>query len=213
MTRAWPAAMVLVLTMPWPASAQRRLELGMGGGLAGGLSLRSLDAALTSNNAAGDPFRLFSADPRVAPAAVIEGRVGYRATRRLTIEGVLTVGKPDLTTSLSADVENAPAVEARETLTEYVVTAGASWRFWNRRRRRWAPFVSGGAGVARHVHDGPSLIESGVDAYVGGGLVHQLSARTGLRVDGRLHLLSGGIADGSDVSPRGTITGSVFVAF
>jgi hypothetical protein len=213
MTRGWLAAPVVILLMPWPASAQRRVELGIGGGVAGGVSLGSIDAELTSNNTSGTPFRLFSAETRMAPAAVLEGHVGYRATPRLTIEGVLTVGRPDLTTSLSADAESAPNVEARETLTEYVVTAGASWRFWNSPRRRWAPFVSGGAGVARHVHAGPSLIESGADGYVGGGLVHQMSMRTGLRVDGRLHLLSGGLAEGSDVSPRGTITGSIFLAF
>ena len=213
MTRGWLVAAALVLLMPWPVSAQRRVELAIGGGLAGGLSFGTLDASLTSNNPSGSPFRLFSADTRVASAPIVEGRVGYRATPRLTIEGVLTVGTPDLTTSLSDDVENAAAVEARDTLTEYVVTAGATWRPWANRGRRWAPFVSGGAGVARHVHEGRSLIENGVDSYVGGGLVHHWSVRTGLRVDGRLHLLSGGISAGSAVSPRGTLTGSVFVTF
>jgi hypothetical protein len=211
--RACLAAAVLVLVLPPPASAQRRLEVGIGGGLAGGVSLGTIDATLTSNNASGTPFRLFSADTRLAPAAVIEGRIGYRATPRLTIEGVITVGQPDVKTSLSGDVENAPAVEARETLTEYVVTGGASWRFWNRSRRRLAPFVSGGAGVTRHVHEGRSLIESGVDGYVGAGLVHQLSARTGLHVDARLHLLSGGIAESADLSTRGTVTAGLFVTF
>jgi hypothetical protein len=213
MTRAWLAATALLLLTAWPAAAQRRVELGIGGGLAGGASLGTLDATLTSNNTAGSPFRLFSSDTRLAPAAVIEGRIGYRATPRLTIEGILTVGTPELRTSLTGDVENAANVEATEAVTEYVVTAGASWRLWTNPRRRWVPFVSGGAGVARHVHAGPSLIESGVDGYVGGGLVHEMSRRTGLRVDGRLHLLSGGLAEGSDVSTRGTITGSIFVTF
>jgi hypothetical protein len=43
--------------------------------------------------------------------------------------------------------------------------------------------------------------------------VRQLRARTGLRVDARLHLLSGGMAEGADASTRGTITASLFVTF
>jgi hypothetical protein len=73
--------------------------------------------------------------------------------------------------------------------------------------------VSGGAGVTLNVHEGRSLIESGVDGYVGAGLVHQLSARTGLHVDARLHLLSGGIAESADLSTRGTVTAGLFVTF
>ena len=73
--------------------------------------------------------------------------------------------------------------------------------------------MSGGAGVARHVHDGQTLIESGVDGYAGGGILYALSPRVGLRLDGRVHFLNGGIAEGQGVSPRGALTGSIFVAF
>jgi hypothetical protein len=134
------------------------------------------------------------------------------------LEATMTVGWPQLTTALSADAENAPSVDATENVTEYVITGGAVWRFASS-RRRWTPFVSGGAGVARDVHDGQSLIESGVDSYVGGGLIYPLGSsraaapRTGLRLDARLHLLSGGIAEGAGLSPRGAITGSIFVTF
>lgn len=193
--------------------AQRRVELGIGGGVAGGLSLGTRDASLVSNNASGSPFRLFSTETTLAPAGVLEGRLGYRLTPRLTLDGAITIGRPELTTSLSADAESAPSVDAQERVTEYVVTGGASWRLFTSARRRWIPFVSGGAGVARHVHEGQSLIESGVDTYVGGGVRRQLSPRTGVRVDGRLHLLSGGIAEGAGVRPRGALTGSIFVAF
>jgi hypothetical protein len=229
-TRGCLVIAALVTVLPWPAAAQtrrapagppaqRRLELGIGGGVAGGLALGAIDATLLSNNTSASPFRLFSADTRLAPSAVIEARLGYRATPRLTIEGIVTVGKPDLTTSLGADAENAAAVDATGTLIEYVVTGGATWRLWPSPRRQWTLFVSGGAGVARQVHQGQSLIENGFDGYVGGGLIYPLgssrtgTSRTGLRLDGRVHLLSGGVAEGAGVSPRGALTGSVFVAF
>jgi len=228
MTRALLLLSLLVAMAP-PAEAQsrraparppgpRRVEVGVGGGVAGGLSLGTRDASLVSNNTAGSPFRLFATDTRLAPAPVIEGRVGYHVTRRLTVEGVMTVGRPELTTSLSGDAEGAPAVDATESVTEYVITGGALWRFATD-ARRWTPFVSGGAGVARHVHEDQSLIESGVDSYVGGGLIYPLGSsrasapRSGLRLDARLHLLSGGIAEGAGLAPRGAITGSIFFTF
>ena len=219
--------MLAALTMPAAAQsrrtparppAPRRLELGIGGGVAGGLSLGTRDASLLSNNTSGSPFRLFATDSRLAPAPVIEGRLGYHVTPRLMLEAAMTVGWPELTTSLSADAEGAPAVDATESVTEYVITGGAVWRFTGP-RRRWTPFVSGGAGVARHVHEDQTLIESGVDSYVGGGLIFPLGSppasapRSGLRLDARLHLLSGGVAEGAGLSPRGAITGYVFFTF
>ena len=230
MTRLILVAGALLAGLPSPAVAQarptparppapRRIELAIGAGFAGGVTLGTRDATLQSNNTSGSPFRLFSSDTRLSPAAVVEGRLGYRLTPRLTIEAAMTVGRPDLTTSLSADAENAVPVEAREKLTEYVVAGGASWRLLSGARRRWTPFVSGGAGLARHVHEDRVLIESGIDGYVGGGLIYPLgSARTttprsGVRLDARLHLLSGGVADGAGVSPRGVLTGGVFVTF
>lgn len=203
---------------PARPTAPRRVELGIGGGMAGGLSLGTRDAELLSNNTAGSPFRLFSSDARLAPAPVIEGRLGYRVTPRLMLEAAVTVGWPELTTSLTDDAESAPDVDATESVTEYVITGGAVWRFGGP-RRRWTPFVSGGAGVARHVHDGGTLAENGVDVYGGGGVIYRLgssraaTSRTGLRLDGRLHVFSGGVAEGHGASPRGVLSGSMFVTF
>jgi hypothetical protein len=209
------AVVTLLAVLPASANAQirRRVEVGVGAGFAGGLALGERDAALVSNNTAGSPFRLFSSDTRIDGAPRLEVRLGYRLSSRLTIEGALTVARPRLTSSLTNDVENAVAVDASSTLTEYIVDGGASWRLSTNTRRRWTPFVSGGAGVARHVHEGQTLIESGVDAYAGGGLSYAFGRRTGLRVDGRMHVLNGGIAVGQGASPRGVLSGSFFVAF
>jgi hypothetical protein len=190
-----------------------RVEVGVGGGIMGGLSLGERDATLTSTGTTSSPIRLFSTETSLGPAAVLDIRLGYQLTRRLMVEGLLSVGRPTLTTSLANDVENAPAVEATTSLTEYVVTGGAAWRLSMNPRRRWVPFVSGGGGVARHVYEGRALIESGVDVYAGGGILHALSARTGLRLDGRVHYLREGIADGQGVLPRAALSGSIFVKF
>ena len=230
MTRLLLAACALSAVLPSLTEAQtrrtpprppavRRVELGIGAGIAGGVGLGERDATLQGNSVSATPFRLFATDTRLSPVALLEVRLGYRVTPRLTAEGALTIGRPDLTSSLSDDVENAAAVEATTTLTEYVITGGAVWRFSPEARRRWTPFVSGGAGVARHVHDGRTLVENGVDVYGGGGLVYRFgsspaaTARTGLRLDGRLHVLSGGVAKGQGASPRGVLSGSIFVTF
>jgi hypothetical protein len=220
MRRLVLTACALIAAVPSLADAQARrprlpprIEVGIGGGVAGGLELGERDATLRANSVNPAPFRLFSSDTRLERAAFVDVRLGYRVTPRLIVEGTLGVARPRLTSSLSADVENAAPVEASTTLTEYVITAGAAWRFSTSPRRRWAPFVSGGAGVARHVHDGRVLVENGIDGYAGGGVIYSFGSRSGLRLDGRVHLLNGGVAEGQGVSPRGALSGSIFVAF
>ena len=221
MTRPLLFAGVLLAVTALSADAQARrtvpreprIEVGVGGGWFGGLSLGARDASLTANSTTPSPFRLFATDTNLDPAAGLEVRLGYRTTRRLTIEGALGFARPTLTSSLSADAEGASSVDAATTLTEYVITGGALWKLSVDPRRRWTPFVTGGGGVARHVHDGRTLIESGVDGYAGGGILHALTPRVGLRFDGRVHFLNGGLAEGLGVSPRGALSGSIFVAF
>jgi hypothetical protein len=87
-------------------------------------------------------------------------------------------------------------------------------------RRRWIPFVTGGAGLARHVHEGRVLVENGVSGYAGAGVLYGFGAprppaarRTGVRFDARLQFLQDGIATGAGVSPRVVATAGAFVAF
>jgi len=222
-----PAALAAALLLPpAPASAQARrtsfprVEVGGGGGVAGAVSLGARDANLLTNNAAGSPFRLFATATRLQPAAVVEVRLGYRATPRLTTEGRLTVGRPSLRVSLSADAENAAPVEAASTLTEYVIEGGATWRLAGD-QRRWIPFASGGAGMARHVYDGRTLAETAVSGYAGAGTLYALGSarvpagarRSGLRFDVRLHLMHGGLAEDAGLASRVAATASIFLAF
>jgi hypothetical protein len=223
MIRLLLIACALLAAAPSGASAQARrparppavprVEVGLGAGYAGDVSLGDREATLSATGTSSTPFSLFSTETSLEPGPVVDIRLGYRLTPRLMVEGLLSLGRPTLTSSLGGDAENAAAVNATTTLTEYVITAGGVWRLSTNARRRWTPFVSGGGGVARHVYDGRTLVESGVDGYAGGGLLYALSRRTGLRLDGRVHFLSGGVAEGQGVTPRAALAGSIFVTF
>lgn len=225
MARMVPAVVVAcVLVPPAPALAQARpsssprIEVGGGGGVIGGIDLGGREATLLSNDATGTPFRLFATDTRVRPAAHVEVRLGYRVSPRLTADARLTVSRPELRVSLSGDAENAAAVDATNNLTEYVLEGGAMWRLASDARRRWIPFVSGGAGVVRHVHDGRALVEDAAEGYAGGGALYTFGPsstvrRTGIRFDLRVQMLHGGLVEGAGVSSRVLASASAFVAF
>jgi hypothetical protein len=221
-----PVALALVLLASLPAVAQSqtrapsapRLEVGGGAGATGALALGSRDATLLSNDATGTAFRLFASETRVQPAAHVEARLGYRVSPRVTAEGRLTVSRPELRVSLSGDAEQATAIEATSRLTEYVLEGGAVWRLVNDAQRRWVPFVSAGAGVARHVHGGRALVENAAEGYAGGGAIYMFGGpaavrRNGVRFDLRVQMLSGGLAEGAGVSPRVLASASAFVTF
>jgi hypothetical protein len=199
----------------------RRVEVGGGGGVVGGVSLGERDATLLTNNTNGTAFRLFSTESRLRPAPFVEARLGYRVTPRFTAEGRLTIARPTLRVSVTADIEDAAPVEAEERLTEYVLEGGVQWRLATSPRRRLIPFASGGAGLARHVHERRSLIEDGLSGYVGGGALYLFGGTrtpaggrtSGFRFDARLQFLGGGLASGASAPARGAASASVFVAF
>jgi hypothetical protein len=221
------AAVVLFAAAVTPAAAQARgaasfprVEIGGGGAVAGALSLGNRDANLLTNDPAGTAFRLFATSTELRTAAAAELRLGYRLTPRLTAEGRLTFSRPSLRGSISLDSENAAPVEASSRLTEYVIEGGALWRLSTEARRRWIPFVNGGAGVARHVHEDNVRAENGVSGYAGAGALYAIGAprtpaarRTGLRFDVRLQLVHGGIAGAAGLSTRVVATAGAFLAF
>ncbi len=180
-----------------------RLEVSVGGLWLGGASLGAADATLRGNQSGGTPppYVLFRETRRFQPAGGVEARLGLALTRAWSIEGALVFARPQVRTSVFADVEGAAPVVARGRLDQYIIDAGVRWelrRWWFARRA--VPFVAGGAGHLRQVHEGQFLIETGRIYRVGGGLIWWLSARdagfirgTALRVDGRVYLPHGGV--------------------
>ena len=219
---------ILALMAAAPAVAQTpdaarigRVEVDAGGGWLGGGQLGAADANLRAAATTPRPFRLFSVDSRVAAAPTFHVKAGYPLSRRFVVEGGLTLSHPELRASVTNDAEAAPPITVAERIDQYGIDAGLIVMIRELAiGGRTLPFVSGGAGYLRQLHEGQTVVEQGHFFHAGGGVKHWLLARerglvngAGVRVDARLYLMSGGIAFEDRPRPHGAISGSVFLAF
>jgi len=199
----------------------RRVEIDVGGGVLGGAELGSVDANLRANAQARQPLRLFTADSRFARAPVLRVRAGFALTRRFAVEGGLMFGRPEIRTSITADSEGAPSLTGVERVDQYVVDASLVMVLDGLRvGARMVPFVAGGGGYLRQLHEGQTVIEQGQVYHAGGGVKYWLLARdrglvraTGLRGDAGVQVMRGGISFEDRPRPHVAISGSVFVGF
>src|SRR4029450_4774248 len=98
-------------------------------------------------------------------------------TRRLGLEAHPLFARPDVLTSVTDDVENAPSVDAVERLDQYLIDGGVVIRLNEFRVEGWGPFATAGAGYLRQLHEGLTLSEHGHLFYVGGGVRRMLLLR------------------------------------
>jgi hypothetical protein len=204
-----------------PSTGQRhRLEAAIGGLWIGGGALGTTDAELRANRVPEGPFRLFTTDSEAAAAGGFDARLGYWLTESLAVEAGVVRTRPDIETRVSADAEGAGDITLAEQLDQYFIEASVVWaldRF--RIGERTVPFVSGGAGYLRQLHEGRTLIETGQVYHVGAGFRHQLFAglkgirALGVRVDGRLYFLVDGVQLEERARRHGAVTGALFLTF
>lgn len=217
---------VLFLLLAAPASAQtdppvRRLEVELGGGILGGASLGSADANLRANATTAQPFRLFSTASRVSTGRSLHARAGVALNRRFAVEGGVLVSRPQIRTSVSGDAEGAPSLTVDERVDQYFVEATVLVGLEEIRiGNRTVPFLAGGAGYLRQLHEGLTVIEQGRFYHLGGGVKHWLLARdrgfvraAGLRADARVYVLVSGISFDGRPRPHAAASGSFFLAF
>jgi hypothetical protein len=213
---------------PRPAHAQsaadrpvRRIEIAAGGGALGGGDLGSTDANLRGNDTTLRPYRLFKVASRFGSAPLVEARTGLAFNRRWGVEGVFVFSHPQLRSAISGDVEGAPPRAVVERIDQYFVEGSFVLMLENLRLgSRTVPFVAGGAGYLRQLHEGETVIEEGHLYHLGGGIKHWMLARdrgiiraAGLRADGRVYLLADGLAFRRRSRPQAAISGGLFVSF
>ena len=173
-------------------------------------SIGSSDANLTTNDARGSAYRLFSASGRFESTAGLDARVGYQITRLLAVEGGLTYSRPQIGFTIANDAEGAGGFTASgETISQFFADASLVVRpmrtgFAGGRAR---PFLEFGAGYLRELHGQTGATSAYFDAetgqvyHVGGGLTYFFSTRPsgfvkayGLRFDGRFYIRNGGFS-------------------
>lgn len=194
------------LLLPRTAHAQSapplpgRFEIAAGGLWIGRTPVGTADATLT--DAAGGRFRLFATESQLDAGPALEGRVGIRLSRRLEAEGSVSYAVSHLSTRIGFDFEGAPDVTATASVKEITIEAGLvahldQWRL----SAKIVPFVSGGAGYLRQLHEGQTLVETGRTYHIGGGINSVLRLRgnarlkaIGLRTDARAIVRTGGVA-------------------
>lgn len=205
MKRAIACIAAGVLVTAAPASAQgvlRRdtpragsLELGGGVTWTGGFSGADRTAELTRNGEASGGFDLFDSSSKVTSAAGLGATAAFYVSPSMAVEAGLRYSKPRLRVRLSGDFEEAEALSAEEDLTRYVFTASVVFHLRRGPARRLVPFVAGGAGYIRDLHEGNQLVETGTEYHALAGMKYWFGAarrRLGIRGQAGLSISDGG---------------------
>lgn len=207
-----PHRLVLVLcaicTMASPAAAQllsrpeapRRGSWEIGGGATWGAStdFGEQRAQQTRNPTTGsEPFDVFVADSSLQSAPGVQAYVAFYLTRAISLEAGARYARPQLRVRLSSDVEDAEPITAEEDVSQYQFEGSLVLHLTNLTfaNGRAVPFVIGGAGHVRDLHQGNELVETGSEFHGGGGLKWWFGSgpgRWGLRVEARATSREGG---------------------
>lgn len=184
-----------------PELRDNRITINAGITRLGGYDVGGSSAQLRGNATGATPpsFILLTADSHFTSATAPEVRVGISLTRRLVIEGGASLSHPRVGVSISDDAEAAAQELIGEELQQYVFDGGLNWQLPIDMGRRLAPFVTGGAGYLRQLHEDRTLAETGRIYYAGGGARYWLrggrgnAIPAGLRGEFRLNIRSNGI--------------------
>jgi hypothetical protein len=119
-----------------------------------------------------------------------------------------------------SDAEGAAPVTVGERVGQYFFDATLLATLDELSVGQLVPFVVGGGGYLRQLHEGHIVVEHGLVFHAGGGAKYQLVSRstgairtTGLRADVRAYFLRGGIAEGSGPRPHLAASGGFFFGF
>jgi hypothetical protein len=171
-----------------PARADAGLEIGVGLRWIGAARFPAVEAN-ESTSFGNAPFALFSADTSFDASAGVEARLGYAVIRALMVEGSFAFNPTRLTTKVSDDREALSTATATSAVRQFAIEGGVVVRPPGLALAKAAPFAAAGAGYLRHLHEGGTLVQSGLSLYVGGGV--EYSVRPGLDRDGARQTMMG----------------------
>jgi hypothetical protein len=145
-------------------------------------------------------------------------RLGYYLSESFSVEGGMRYARPTLSVRLSGDAESAPDVTADETLSHYLFEGSVLWHL---RDLSFAsggaiPYVSGGAGYMRELHEGNQLVETGQEYHALAGLNYWLGSgahRFGLRFEGGISARKKGFDSDESLRTQPVVFGGVSYLF
>ena len=176
------AVLVVCAAAVAPASAQSRLEMGVGASWIGGFDAGGSDALETRNPTTGSsPLTLFSTSSRLESVPALSASVGFYLTERLAIEAVAEYSRPVLRTAVSGDFEGATATTADSRLKSLVGGGSVLYHFGD---GRLTPFAYGGAGWTRQLDQDNVMLVTGPEVHAGGGIRVRLDRHFAVRVEG-----------------------------
>jgi hypothetical protein len=193
-----PLTLTVVLSAALPAivSAQPyigrsgpaagRVEVSGGATWTGGYDAGSSAALETRNTATGTgPLTLFNTDANVLSSPGVEGRVGVFLGSRVAVEGLFQYTRPVLRARLTDDFEGAATISADDAAASYLFAGSLLYHFG---AGRFVPFVAGGGGYLRQLHEGAAVAVTGPEVHGGGGFKYWMGAarRFGVRVDAQV---------------------------
>jgi hypothetical protein len=223
-TRAIACIAAAILLTAAPAAAQGFLrrdtpragswELGGGVTWTGGFSGSDRTAELTRNGETSGGFDLFDSSRKVTSAPGLGAALAFYASPAIAVEAGFRWSKPRLSIRLSGDFEEAGELSAEEDLTRYVFTGSVVFHLRSGPGRRLIPFVAGGAGYIRDLHEGAQLVETGTEYHALGGMKYWFGTarrRFGIRGQAGLSVSDGGF-DFKD-EPRTVPTASASLVY
>jgi hypothetical protein len=196
-------------------SVDRRADVAFGVRWVGAAGIASSDARLTTPS--GGSSILFETRSDLTPVQGFEATFDVRVVSFLRVGVSVSSGRSRMETRITADAEGAPDVTASERITEFAIGGLAVVELPTTAGSRVRPFVSGGVGHLRHLHEGRPLVATGRIYHVGGGVDYVLRTGDGpvlgLRGDLRAALRTRGVFfdNGLHVSPAAAA--SLFVRF
>jgi hypothetical protein len=193
------------------------VELAGGGAFAQGFDMGSETATLTRSTA-GDRFDLFTTESRVSGFPGAFARVGVYFSRAISVEGGVRYAKPELSVRLTGDAESAADQTATETATHYVFDGSVLFHLngISFAGGRGVPFVSGGGGYLRELHEKNELVETGSEYHATAGLKYWLGRgdhRFGLRVEAGFSARENGFDNEGERRTRPMILGGLSYLF
>jgi hypothetical protein len=191
-----------LLAQSAPTFRQHAVTFAGGALFSGGYQVGDVTATLR-RNAPGTPSTLpmLRAESAFENGLGVEGRVSFALTESWGLEAAGSFSRPDLGVVVSQDAEVTGAVSSSERVDQYGLDGSVVYQLPYSFGRRSRPYVIGGGGYLRQLHEERVLVETGYTLHVGGGLQYWWRSGgsrrpLGLRAEARLVRRHGGIEYG-----------------